>query len=245
MVKSPVIQAVMFDLDGTLCHNQPSGIRAIESFLAELGVRVSAQQRRQAQNFSHYYWAASSSLNADLRQWGMYTPAFWRQHSRRVLEAMELPGDVAALAEQVNARMLSDYHPVSVVPDDVRPTLSQLRETGYTLGLVSNRVEPLAEAVHELGLEGLFHFTLSAGEAGASKPAPHIFWRALELAQCPRHRAVYVGDNFYADVTGARRAGIHPLLLDPERVFAHPGCPALNSISDVPLTLLTFPVLEN
>ncbi len=244
MMKSNAIQAVLFDLDGTLRHNEPSGMSAIQGYLAELGVHVTPKQRRQAQNFSHYYWAISPALREDSRQFGMDTPAFWIRQSQRVLEAMDLTGDVAALAERLHERMANDYRPADVVPEDVRPTLAHLCELGYTLGLVSNRNEPLAQVVEELNFQGLFHFTLSAGEAGAWKPAPEIFWRALELADCPRHRAVYVGDNFYADIAGARQAGLRPLLLDPERVFAQPGCPVLNTIGEVPLTLLTFPVLE-
>lgn len=244
MLKSNAVEAVLFDLDGTLRHNEPSGMNAMVGFMAELGVVVSPEQRRQAQSFSHYYWSISPALKEDTQQFGMDTPAFWVRHSQRVLEAMNLAGDMAALAERLHDRMVADYRPTNMVPADVRPTLRQLRDAGYTLGLVSNRTEPLATVVAELDLEGLFHFTLSAGEAGSWKPAPEIFWRALELANCPRHRAVYIGDNFYADIEGSRNAGLRPLLLDPERVFRKPGCPVLNTIGDVPLTLLTFPVLE-
>ena len=50
-----------------------------------------------------------------------------------------------------------------------------------------------------------------------------------------------LGDNFYADIEGARKAGLHPILLDPEQVFPKPGCPVIHSLAEVPLTLLTFP----
>jgi putative hydrolase of the HAD superfamily len=53
----------------------------------------------------------------------------------------------------------------------------------------------------------------SAG-AGARKPDPAIFARALELAGCEAAEALHVGDTAVEDVEGARAAGIPALLID-------------------------------
>jgi HAD superfamily hydrolase (TIGR01509 family) len=53
----------------------------------------------------------------------------------------------------------------------------------------------------------------SAG-AGARKPDPEIFRRALELAGCAPEEALHVGDTPEEDAAGARAAGITPLLID-------------------------------
>jgi putative hydrolase of the HAD superfamily len=123
------------------------------------------------------------------------------------------------------------------VPDDVIPTLARLRELGYTVGLVSNRLEPLDALVAELGLADFFVFTLSAGQAECWKPDPRIFEQALALAGCPPEAAVYVGDNFYADVEGARQAGLRPILIDPHQVFDQPGCPVIHSLTELEAAL--------
>src|SRR6266571_1945783 len=52
--------------------------------------------------------------------------------------------------------------------------------------------------MHELGVDGHFQFTLSAGEAESYKPDPGIFLKAVALAGCAAACAAYVGDNYYA-----------------------------------------------
>ena len=41
---------------------------------------------------------------------------------------------------------------------------------------------------------------------------------------------VYVGDNYYADVVGARRAGLQPVLYDPHLIFPDADCITICSL---------------
>ena len=47
-----------------------------------------------------------------------------------------------------------------------------------------------------------------SGEAGVQKPDPAIFARALDALGVAPGAAVYIGDNPYHDVVGARAAGV-------------------------------------
>jgi FMN phosphatase YigB (HAD superfamily) len=42
-------------------------------------------------------------------------------------------------------------------------------------------------------------------------------------------QTLYIGDNYFADVVGARRAGLRPVLYDPKGLFHEPGCPVIAS----------------
>jgi FMN phosphatase YigB (HAD superfamily) len=44
---------------------------------------------------------------------------------------------------------------------------------------------------------------------------------------------IYVGDNYYADVVGARRAGLRPVLYDPGSLFPESECPAIKSFDEL------------
>ena len=44
------------------------------------------------------------------------------------------------------------------------PTLNELKNRGYLMGLVSNRDRPYHESVHNHGLNPYFQFILSAGD---------------------------------------------------------------------------------
>ncbi|MGH2524635.1 MAG: HAD family hydrolase [Anaerolineales bacterium] len=231
------ILAVLFDLDGTLRHNQPNSFETFIEYLGELGYTLNQAQLQHGERWSHYYWSISPNLKADLEEFGGQNSAFWTRHAERQLRVMKVDGDIPALARQINQLFEERYLPSNYIPDDVMPTLTRLRAAGYTLGLVSNRTEPLDAVVAEIGLEKIFNFTLSAGQAQSWKPDPKIFRRAAALAQCLPEAVVYVGDNFYADVEGARGVGMHPVLVDPKRIFPEPGCPVIRALSELETAL--------
>ena len=60
----------------------------------------------------------------------------------------------------------------------------------------------------------MLDFILSSCLVGAEKPDPRIFQVALEKAGTRPEETMHVGDQYYADVTGARGVGIVPVLID-------------------------------
>jgi phosphoglycolate phosphatase-like HAD superfamily hydrolase len=56
------IQAIFFDLDGTLRHNLPSGGEVAADYAAQLGLHISHEDRLRAMRWEHYYWAKSIDL---------------------------------------------------------------------------------------------------------------------------------------------------------------------------------------
>ena len=46
-----------------------------------------------------------------------------------------------------------------------------------------------------------------------------------------------MGDNYYADVIGARRAGLMPVLYDPQGIFPDPDCASIASFDELPTML--------
>ncbi len=101
-----------------------------------------------------------------------------------------------------------------VLFDDVLPVLEELKARSIVLGLISNLSRRLDGYCNELGLIKYIDFTLASFEVDAEKSHPSIFLAALERAGVSSADAIHVGDQYYADVIGARTAGIKPLLLD-------------------------------
>ncbi|MBL8057636.1 MAG: HAD family hydrolase [Anaerolineales bacterium] len=230
----PTVTTILFDLDGTLRHNEPTGFETFIAYLTELGCVLTPAQTAHAERWMHYYWSIAPEMKTDIEELGADTPEFWRRHAQRQVAAFELnDARGQTLADQVNQLFIERYRPLNRVAADVRPTLEGLRAAGYTVGLVSNRSQPLGPIAAEIGLADLFHVTLAAGEIGSFKPDPQIFLKAVDLAGCAPAQAAYVGDNFYADIEGARGAGLQPVLIDPRGLFPDPGCPVLTTIGDL------------
>ena len=93
--------------------------------------------------------------------------------------------------------------------DDVVPALERLRER-YRLMTLSNGNADL----RLIGLQTYFEHTLAAHDAGAAKPDRRIFDALLARAGLAATQVLYVGDDPYADVQGARNAGLQAAWVD-------------------------------
>lgn len=230
-----LISTVIFDFDGTIRYSEPRGVDVFHQYVAASGIEYSEQQRKSAERWLHYYWAQSSELVEDIKTFGdSENGEFWRQHARRHLAHLGVPDrDVEDLSGHITEKMRSAYDAEHCVPDDVIPTLQRLRDQGFKLAILSNRHEQFSELVDELGMLEYFAMTLAAGEVGWWKPDPRLFQHAVGLLEAESDRTVYVGDNYYADVLGARAAGLHPVLLDPFGIYELPDCPVIASIQEI------------
>ena len=227
------IKAVLFDLDGTLRHSIPSGGEVFTDYAIELGLHITEEDRRRTAVWEHYYFGGSPEIQSDQEIFKGDETKFWARFAHRRLAALGCPPSLLPEHGPKAAEyMQSNYKPESHIPEEVHPTLSNLRESGYTLGLVSNRDKPVRDEIKELGLD-YFEFSLVAGEVNSWKPDTVIFEHALKKSGTSPEQTLYVGDNYFADVVGARRAGLQPVLYDPKGLFHEPGCPVITSFDEL------------
>lgn len=234
MITKNGVDTILFDLDGTLRHSVPSFHEAYLSFAFQLGVQDGHQNRHNALRWLHYYWAQSPELLQDLEQYAGLDEAFWNNHARQYLIALGcLPERAEELAPRLSQSMETGYQPDDVLAEGVLELLTTLKGAGFKLGVVSNRTHPYEEQLANLGLLPFFEIALAAGTINAWKPDPEVFRHALDLMQAKPEQAIYVGDNYFADVVGARRAGMTSILIDPEGLFPEADCPVVAQVSDV------------
>lgn len=228
------VRAILFDLDGTLRHSHPSYNHAFFDFAAQLGVPGSDDKRKRALRWTHYYWAESPELAEDAQTFGEDRELLIINYLRRYLIIYDCaPERAAALAPEIYRRMGEELEPQDWVDPETPGTLGVLKAAGFTLGVVSNRSNPFHELLDTLGLGPYFEFALAAGEVNSWKPNVAIFQHAMQRAgSCP-DCTVHVGDNYYADVIGAQRAGLQPVLLDSEGLFSDADCPVIRSLAEL------------
>lgn len=234
MIQPYDIKAVFFDLDGTLRHSVPSGGEVFTDYVVTLGLAVNDEARLRALRWEHLYWASSVDLRDDLLAHAGETENFWIEYSRRRLIALGAsPQWAREFAAKASVHMGEFYRPESIVPEDVRRALPQLKQAGYILGVISNRDKPFLDVLKDHGIDEFFDFSLAAGEVNVFKPEPGVFEHALQRLNLSPQEAIYVGDNYYADVVGARRAGLQPVLYDPLGIFPDPDCATIKSFDEL------------
>jgi FMN phosphatase YigB (HAD superfamily) len=228
------IKAVFFDLDGTLRHSVPEGGEVFNEYVASLGLPFTQADRLRALRWEYQYWANSADLRDDLIAHSADTENFWIEYTRKRLLALGIASEASAeLAPKVSAHMGEMYKPDSVVPADVRRTLPELQKAGYIMAVISNREQPFQELLAAHGLREFFPYSLAGGEVDIYKPDPGIFEHALQQLNVTGPETVYVGDNYYADILGSRRAGLQPVLYDPNSIFPDADCVTIHSFDQL------------
>jgi FMN phosphatase YigB (HAD superfamily) len=232
------IKAVLFDLDGTLFHHLPASGEIFLAYVRSRGMQVSEENRIRAEHWIHFYFAYSPELQADLKIFKDDQKGFWINFTqRRLIASGILPAHAIELAPQVSAYMGESYKPEVHVPDDARLLLKFLQESGYILGMVSNRNNPFQDEMQKLKLDSHFQFFLAGGEVNSFKPDALIFERALELAGTCAQETMYVGDNYFADIIGSQRVGLMPVLYDPISLFPDADCAVIKAFTEIPALL--------
>ena len=188
-------RAVFLDALGTLVELEPPWISLRDMVPAEVSDEqlVEALKAEMTYYKEHAHEGRDEASLAELRE------------RCAALVSRKLGLDVG-VDELVAAIRFSAY------PDAI-PALSGLRDRGLRLVVVSNWDCSLPRVLEGCGLGELLDGTITSAEAGARKPDPAIFERALDLAGCEPAEAVHIGDTAEEDVVGARAAGIRPLLI--------------------------------
>ena len=168
----------------------------------------------------------------------LYDHEIYLAYTRRIIELMGGCG----LAVDVVAREIFDdwnqHHHFSLY-DDVTDTLGWLRAHGIRLGLISNTARCLVSFQTHFALDGMISAVVSSSTHGFMKPHPSIFRAALAQLDVAAGDAMMVGDSLVHDVLGARRAGLHAVLL--ARGTTPPDVPkditVIRSLAELPALL--------
>ena len=236
------LRAVFLDIGDTVMRPNPSWEHVYAIAFQEYGVEVEVETLRAALRRAYHHGGFG------------FDDRFEASEETSFTRTMEI--DRAALADlgvkpmpESFFRRLSELFMLTsnwhVFPDTA-PALASLRARGLVVGAVSNWVWQLPELLHALDLVSHFDFIAASSRIGFEKPHPGIFEWALAQAHVEPDEAIHVGDHLDADVEGARRMGIAPVLIDRRDRFETAdlpsGTPLIRSLAElIPLVDARLP----
>ncbi|MBF0425813.1 MAG: phosphoglycolate phosphatase [Magnetococcales bacterium] len=184
-------RAILFDLDGTLVDTSQDLWRALNFTIEKRG--FPPLEHPQVRDFVGH---GARSLLAR---------SFWGKDASPP-EPNQDPDFDAALQDFL-------VHYAAHLADHSRPfpqvmeTLTQLRQQGFTLGVVTNKPLHLTQSLlDQLAMTHYFTAVVGGGSLPHYKPDPQPLWHALEIMRISPTLAVMVGDA-HPDVAAARAAG--------------------------------------
>lgn len=231
------IHAIAFDVNGTLIEiitedDAEQIFRAVGHFLTYQGINL---RRHQVQDLYFQYMKQQRKASAESHP-EYDAPAIWRriidEHMTDFTRSLpheklaQMPLFLAEMSRGVSRHRLRLY-------PHVRAVLRVLREH-FPLAVVTDAQSAYARGeLHQVGLTEYFDPIVVSGDHGYRKPDPRLFQRALHtLGTAPQH-TLYVGDNQYRDIHGARQAGMKTVLFDSDRgKGSHRDCDADFTIDD-------------
>jgi putative hydrolase of the HAD superfamily len=101
---------------------------------------------------------------------------------------------------------------------------------GYKMAIVSNADGTVERGLSELGIRPFFDMVVDSHIVGMAKPDPGIFHHALSGLKAVPNKTLHTGDLYFADIIGARQAGVHAILLDPFDDWKDVDCDRLPDI---------------
>ena len=91
--------------------------------------------------------------------------------------------------------------------DGVMELIGTLKEKGYAVAIVSNKIDSAVKELNELYFKGIIPVAIGDKEGIRRKPAPDTVFEALKELGKRKEEAVYVGDSD-VDIETAKNAGI-------------------------------------
>ena len=207
-----MIKAVFFDLYHTLVRYEPPREELEARALKGLGIDVNPEVFRRplvtADEFI-YEEIARCPLGKRSEQEKM---ALYAQYQGIVLREAGIEATDRLVLGVLGKMRQSSME--LVLFDDVVSALTDLKNQGVILGLISNMDRDITPLLNELGLLSFLQVVVTSQDAGFNKPQPEIFQEALRRAGVQPEEAIYVGDQYRIDVGGANTAGMKGILLD-------------------------------
>lgn len=204
------ITGILFDANGTLIdiltdEGREDIYRAIGCFLAYQGLAIppislremyfrTMEEQRKQRNCPHPEFDA-------VKLWGAILDAHTDSLRIPVTKRRQLPRILAEMFRALS-RIRLDLYP------DVGSVLDQLSQS-YRMAVVSDGQSAWAlPELRETGIAGYFDPIVVSGDHGFRKPDRRLFDAALSaMGQTPEN-VVFVGNDIYRDIYGARRVGM-------------------------------------
>ncbi len=219
------IDALIFDLGGTLYHPASDICGLTRQFMTDSGVDESVglsddHIKEALVDANEWLWTHMIKNNVHLH----WNPSKneWIEYGIILLKGLGINDDVENLAERYQNRwdkFLEGVEPV--IADGVQSTLEQLDKSGFKLGVASNRFTDPAQSLKADSIYHLFGSIEYTAVPGYAKPSPYLLLRvAEELGVNPR-KCAYVGNLVEYDCIAATRAEMLPVLLtwiDPHEI---------------------------
>jgi putative hydrolase of the HAD superfamily len=213
------IRALLFDVNGTLIDIETDewmeeAYRAIAHFLTYQGIRLNRREVRDLYfQIMKEQFAASAEIYPEFDVVAVWREVL-RRHATEFTRSLgpeklhHMPLFLAEMQRGISRKRLAAF-------PQTQEMLAQLK-TRHRLAVVSDAQSAYGlPELHAVGLAGYFAPIIVSGDYGYRKPDARLFQAALTQLQVGPEEAIFVGNDRFRDILGARQVGMKTILFCP------------------------------
>jgi len=232
------LRAVAFDLWETLITDTKAASKAqerlrLERMAAILSTTVEAIEAPYRAVWHHcqeLYWSRDEDIPC-------------RRQVEHFLELARIDADDDTIDRLEHAYAMAAVDQLPSIVDGAAQVVASLKQRGYRIGLISNTGRTpgyaLREILDRLGLAAHIDAMVFSNEHGECKPRRSIFEALRASLGVEYGEMMFVGDNLYVDVHGAKSCGIFAVHFIPAQRGTAIAPPVEHGLEIVPDATIT------
>lgn len=220
---------IFFDLDRTLWHFDENS----KNVLNEIFVKF--ELARYINNVDEF-----------IKSYEIINDNLWRQYSKSRIDKEKLRSerfyqtllkygaDNSDIAIQIGDYYINHSPQQTALLPHTIETLDYLKDK-YVLHIITNGFEEVQLIkLSKSGIMDYFNQLIFSEKVGVKKPHPLIFKRAIKNANAHISNSIMIGDDYYADIYGATRAGMDSIYFNfNNRPHQHTVDNEINCLSEL------------
>ena len=205
------IRHIFFDLDNTLWDHRRNAYLTLKDLFEK--EKVTDKYALEFEEFHNEYFTINENLWAQIRD-GKIDKEYLRKH--RFYDSFLFFGiDDFDLAQRFEFQFLDQIVKYNELVAGAKEILDYLYQKDYQLHILSNGFQEVTHRKIEMsGIKEYFTTVTSADELHIRKPNPEIYTYALQKANAHTEESAMIGDDWIADVEGAKALGLKTVFFD-------------------------------
>ncbi len=201
------IKHVFFDLDHTLWDFETNSRSTFELIFEKYQIPIAVDDfKTRYKPINEQYWKLyrEDKITKEKLRYGRLTDAF------KALN-FELSEEMIHILSEEYIAYLSSFNTLFEGAIEILEYLNKK----YKLHIITNGFNEVQHKKLENALlKPYFEQIITSELAGVKKPNPKIFYYAMKLANARAEESIMIGDNFEADILGAKHLGMQTIFCD-------------------------------
>jgi putative hydrolase of the HAD superfamily len=210
-------KTLLIDFDGTLAYRNGMWTATLKELLNESGYSFISSEEIEPYTHSGFPWQEYEIPHKDFfgnNTWWEYMES----KIKTILISLEIP---VTLSEEISKQFRTRYLDIKKwsIFDDTIKTLEELQFNGYSCHIASNHTPELNCLARQLGITKYFGSIYNSAIIGYEKPHYKFYQHILKSLAICSENIIMIGDNYIADIAGARSNGIKAILVRSQNTF--------------------------